>query len=87
MFGRRAAIPAEVTEAVLDRIGLADADVVNLEIWYATFEGEPKVHSLRVSQIGQENKKHLVLARRGDRIRLTTRGGEIVGFKNLSLPV
>lgn len=83
MFGMKPATPPQVREVILDRIGLAQADAANLEIWWATFEGAPEMHSIHVSAI--ESKRHLVLARQGDRIRLTTKNGRVKGFENLSL--
>jgi hypothetical protein len=83
MFGMKQPAPPEICEVILDRIGLGEADAVNLEIWWATFEGLPGMRRIHVSKI--ERKSHLVLARRGDRIRLSTRKGTVVGFENLSL--
>jgi len=83
MFGMKPTVPPQVREVILDRIGLAEADSVNLEIWWATFEGMPGMQRIHVSAI--ERKSHLVLARQGDRIRLTTQKGKTVGFENLSL--
>lgn len=84
MFGMKPATPPQVQEVILDRIGLAQADAANLEIWWATFEGVPGMHTIHASNIG--SKHHLVLARQGDRIRLTaTKSGRIKGFENLSL--
>lgn len=84
MFGMKPPVPPQVREVILDRIGLAEADSVNLEIWWATFEGIPGMQTIHVSAI--ERKSHLVLARQGDRIRLTTtKSGRVKGFENLSL--
>jgi len=88
MFGMKASESPEqpkVMEYVLDRIGLAEADAVNLEIWWVTFADQPGLRRISVNAIGMENKRHLVLARRGDRIRLTTQKGKTVGFENLDL--
>lgn len=84
MFGMKPATPPQIQEVILDRIGLAQADSANLEIWWATFEGLPGMHQIHVSDIGK--KSHLILARQGDRIRLTTtKNGRVKGFENLSL--
>lgn len=88
MFGLKASKPTEppkVMELVLDRIGLAEADSVNLEIWWVTFVGQPGLRRIHVNAIGYENKRNLVLARRGDRIRLTTQKGRTIAFENLDL--
>ena len=85
MFGTKPAEPPEMKDVIVDRIGVAEADSVNLEIWWVTFAGMPGVHRIRVNAIGMENKHHLVLARQGDQIRLSTRKGKITGFENLSL--
>ena len=85
MFGRKPKEPPETRELVLDRIGLAEAASVNLEVWWATFVGQTEIQQIHLSTIGMENKHHLVLARRGDRIRIYTRKGRIVGFQNLEL--